>query len=195
MAEYPLILLDENGAVLDAAMMNPKSFNKSREHGKLWHFHAETGRVLPYRNGLSYLSLVDRKRWYAATVTAADWVDASDVLEDPQNPLPTKPAVSANFESAEPDEKSWGDVLRGLEAVIADRKINLPVGSYTTYLFNAGESKIRKKIGEEAVELILAHDKTEVSSEAADLVYHLMVLLAELGISFDEVIAELAKRE
>jgi phosphoribosyl-ATP pyrophosphohydrolase len=84
--------------------------------------------------------------------------------------------------------------LHQLQALIDDRRQTLPEGSYTTHLFNKGAEKIRKKTGEEAVELILARSKEEMIYEAADLIYHLMVLLSAEGLSIDEVLAELARR-
>ncbi len=86
------------------------------------------------------------------------------------------------------------DTLTALRDVIERRKRELPEGSYTSYLFKAGADKIRKKTGEEAVELLLARERTDVVAESADLIYHLLVLLAELGIGLDEVLAELEKR-
>ena len=70
----------------------------------------------------------------------------------------------------------------------------MPEGSYTTHLFSAGNEKIRKKTGEEAVELILASDRAQLTSETADFIYHLLVLLEVEGISLDEIAAELKGR-
>ncbi|MFW5643852.1 MAG: phosphoribosyl-ATP diphosphatase, partial [Alkalispirochaeta sp.] len=67
-------------------------------------------------------------------------------------------------------------------------------GSYTTHLFTKGPDKIRKKTGEEAVELILARSNEELLSEAADLIYHLMVLLEAEGLSITDVISVLHRR-
>ena len=81
--------------------------------------------------------------------------------------------------------------------MLADRKEKLPEGSYTTYLFNKGIDKILKKVGEESTEVIIAgkaNDKAETIYEIADLTYHVMVLMTEMGISVDEVRRELASR-
>ena len=86
------------------------------------------------------------------------------------------------------------DVLLSLEQVILDRMKTLPEGSYTTHLFNSGGEKIRKKTGEEAVELILAKNRDEIVYEAADLIYHMMVLLSHEGISIKSVLSELSNR-
>ena len=74
------------------------------------------------------------------------------------------------------------------------RKRELPDGSYTTHLFQSGADKIRKKTGEEAIELILASSRGEIIYESADLIYHMLVLLLSEDISIDEVLAELGKR-
>jgi phosphoribosyl-ATP pyrophosphohydrolase len=77
---------------------------------------------------------------------------------------------------------------------VAERRKKMPEGSYTTHLFNSGSAKIRKKLGEEAVELILAGKKDDISYEAADLVYHMLVLLENESVSLDSVLEELEKR-
>lgn len=87
--------------------------------------------------------------------------------------------------------------LDGLYSLLEDRKAALPEGSYTTYLFQKGVDKILKKIGEEATEVIIggkAGDKAETVYEIADLAYHVMVLMVEMGISVNDVRSELASR-
>jgi phosphoribosyl-ATP pyrophosphohydrolase/phosphoribosyl-AMP cyclohydrolase len=78
-----------------------------------------------------------------------------------------------------------------------DRERERPEGSYTTYLFEEGLDKILKKVGEESAETIIAaknDDDTRLASEAADLLYHLLVLLVARGISLADVARELAQR-
>ena len=87
--------------------------------------------------------------------------------------------------------------LEGLYNLLVGRKASLPEGSYTTYLFQKGLDKILKKVGEESTEVIIAgkaRDKAETIYEIADLMYHVMVLMVELGISVEEVRGELASR-
>lgn len=87
--------------------------------------------------------------------------------------------------------------LEGLYALLEGRKKDLPEGSYTTYLFQKGMDKILKKVGEECTEVIIAGkagDKRETVYEIADLMYHVMVLMVEMGISVDDVLSELASR-
>ena len=85
----------------------------------------------------------------------------------------------------------------GLMKLIEGRKINKKDGSYTTYLFEKGIDKILKKVGEESTEVIIAakaDDKKETVYEIADLCYHVMVLMIEMGISIDDITKELASR-
>ena len=88
--------------------------------------------------------------------------------------------------------------LDRLESTIAARRDGDPSTSYVASLFARGMSKIAQKLGEEAVETVIAAmagDPKAVTSEAADLVFHLMVLLNEAGIPFADVLAELDRRE
>jgi len=87
--------------------------------------------------------------------------------------------------------------LDALMKVIEGRKIEKKEGSYTTYLFEKGIDKILKKVGEECTEVIIAgkaDDKAETIYEISDLVYHVMVLMIEMGISIDDIKNELASR-
>ena len=87
--------------------------------------------------------------------------------------------------------------LDGLMDMLKGRKLTPKEGSYTSYLFDKGLDKILKKIGEESTEVIIAgkaQDKPETVYEIADLVYHVMVLMVEAGISLDDVRAELGRR-
>jgi len=87
--------------------------------------------------------------------------------------------------------------LDALMKVIEGRKIEKKEGSYTTYLFEKGIDKILKKVGEECTEVIIAgkaDDKAETIYEISDLVYHVMVLMIEMGISIDDIKKELASR-
>jgi phosphoribosyl-ATP pyrophosphohydrolase len=89
------------------------------------------------------------------------------------------------------------DILEELFAVILDRQTNPRPGSYTVRLLDAGEDEILKKVGEEAMEVILAakgQGDERLVSEMADLVYHLLVLLAARGLSLADVKDELALR-
>lgn len=87
--------------------------------------------------------------------------------------------------------------LEGLYALLQGRKRELPEGSYTSYLFEKGIDKILKKVGEESTEVIIAGkagDRKEAVYEIADLAYHVLVMMVELGISPEEIHRELASR-
>ena len=89
-------------------------------------------------------------------------------------------------------------VLENVLAVVNDRKEHPKEGSYTNYLFDKGIDKILKKVGEEASEIIIASknpEKTEVVYEMSDFLYHMMVLMAERGITWRDITDELARRE
>ena len=95
-------------------------------------------------------------------------------------------------------EKKSGDLefLNCLEALIRDRKQNPVEGSYTNHLFDRGLPEIIRKVGEEAVEVMVStlESRDRIVSESADLIYHLLVLLAEKDIALEEVVRELEGR-
>ncbi|MBE6929028.1 MAG: phosphoribosyl-ATP diphosphatase [Clostridia bacterium] len=87
--------------------------------------------------------------------------------------------------------------LNHLFEVVSDRRVNPQEGSYTCYLFEKGLDKILKKVGEEAAETIIAAKggkKDEIVLEICDLLYHLVVLMVEAGVSVEEIEAELTQR-
>ena len=87
--------------------------------------------------------------------------------------------------------------LHGLYELLLDRKEKMPEKSYTTYLFEKGLDKILKKVGEECTEVIIgakSNDKKETIYEIADLTYHVMVLMVQMGITVDDIKEELASR-
>ena len=121
--------------------------------------------------------------------------DAIVVLVEPAGPACHTGARSC-FDLKTKD-KDLGLLLATLYELIESRERDRPEGSYTTYLFSQGLDKILKKVGEESAETIIAaknEDGARLTSEVADLVYHLLVLLVARGVSLDEVREELAKR-
>lgn len=93
--------------------------------------------------------------------------------------------------------ESGDEILEELFAVILDRKDRMPANSYTATLLEAGEDEILEKIGEEATEVLLAakaDEEAEIAHESADLVYHLLVLLAAKDMGLDALVAELRDR-
>ena len=180
----PLVIKDRQGQILEVSLSNEKGFNKSLERGKLWHLHKETGRLLPYSED-SLLNISEHTSWYEAILSIGKEHRTSHDQRD-------------LFNSVENDKKeskmSNLNTLGLLQEVLLKRRQELPEGSYTTHLFQSGAEKIRKKTGEEAIELILATSRSEIIYESADLIYHILVLLLSEDISIDEVLAELGKR-
>jgi phosphoribosyl-ATP pyrophosphohydrolase/phosphoribosyl-AMP cyclohydrolase len=110
---------------------------------------------------------------------------------------PLGPACHTGAYSCFAVEPGLLGVLQELYALIEERKEKRPEGSYTTYLFNSGLDKILKKVGEEATETIVAaknSDSGRFVSETGDLIYHLLVLLVERGVTLDEIARELKGR-
>lgn len=89
------------------------------------------------------------------------------------------------------------DIFEREQAVVIDRKKNPEEGSYTNYLFDKGEDKILKKVGEEAAEVVIAgknRDKGEISYEVSDLIYHLTVMLVDNDMTWDDIYKEMERR-
>jgi phosphoribosyl-ATP pyrophosphohydrolase/phosphoribosyl-AMP cyclohydrolase len=113
-------------------------------------------------------------------------------------PSPVHGSGPAPVSTVGPGKATGPEVLGEVFDVITDRLAHPKEGSYTNYLFGKGLDKILKKIGEEACEVIIASksgNTGEISSEIADLLYHVMVLLAERGMSLDDVYEELVRRK
>lgn len=94
-------------------------------------------------------------------------------------------------------EKNPLKVLEDVYGIIMDRKLNPKEGSYTNYLFDKGIDKILKKVGEEATEIVIAAknpDPEEIKYEISDFLYHMMVLMAEKGVTWEEITQELSQR-
>ena len=185
----PLEIRDHDGDLIGVLLMNAKAANKSREQGELWTVVPPGDRVLPIE-GAEFRSLdtVDGHRYCVVLVPGAPEQRVREALKSrfadlAKSDLPPPPAPTGNQPT-----------LEKLRQVIAGRRRDLPEGSYTTLLFQKGEEKIRKKTGEEAIELILAASRKDLVSESADLIYHMMVLLEVKDIPVDEVLAELEGR-
>lgn len=134
---------------------------------------------------------------HIVSITADCDKDALVVLVEPDGPACHTGEISCFhnpvFESQTRQEFS----CQGLYSLLEGRKRDLPQGSYTTYLFQKGLDKILKKVGEECTEVIIAakaEDRAETIYEIADLAYHVMVLMAQQGISLEEIQKELASR-
>lgn len=182
MNQYPILplLIQGRDGVLAYLLANPKSYEKSIETNEIWYVHPTTLRVLslPQSQGCPIR--------FTGTHYEANWT---------QEPAPTLPPMELDSTvTPEPTSKGGLGFLEELTQIIRARRQTLPEGSYTTHLFQKGEAKIRKKTGEEAVELILSQTPQELVSEAADLVYHLMVLLEVNDLDLIQVVEVLERR-
>ena len=179
------------------ARTSEKGFKKSTEQGRLWLIDDATGRLLPMQDEHALLAIVDRDSFYLATLSRErlnSGPDESAPVGAPKDPaFVAQPGARSLVENHTSDASTPG-VLERLQAVIAERQAAMPEGSYTTHLFREGMDKIRKKTGEEAVELILARTGDEIVSESADLIYHLLVLLQASGLGVEAVLQNLAGR-
>ncbi len=173
-----LIISDSSKNIIDIVKTNEKGYKKSLENKILWFVHEDTERLIPYGDISTGLRLREIKK-------GKDWVEA--VVEGDSS-LDKSSGKGEALEAAVPD------VIERLGRTIRERSEKLPEGSYTTHLFKSGLSKIRKKTGEEAVELILAENRDEIIYESADLIYHMMVLFQAENIDFSNVLNELEKR-
>lgn len=189
----PLLILSEDGRVLDAGFSSEKAYTKSLEQGSLWVVHGESKRVLPYETNHT-LHSVKTHGHYVVAIVEIDAGGAANAGEAGSASGAAKRPAPAASTPPRPSPESAGGVLRRLESLIRERRKALPEGSYTTHLFQEGSEKIRKKLGEEAVELLLASSRERVISESADLLYHWLVLLAEDDIPLSAVIGELDAR-
>ncbi len=187
----PAIVADAiTGKVLTLAYMNRESLKITMERG-LTCFYSRS------RNELWLKGETSGNYQHVVSITADCDRDALLVKVEKDGPACHTGSDSCFtapvFESDELAEFT----LRGLYELLEDRKAKLPEGSYTTYLFQKGIDKILKKVGEESTEVIIAgkaNDKAETIYELADLAYHAMVLMVQMGITVDDVHRELASR-
>ena len=187
----PAIVVDAvSKQVLTLAYMNEESLKISMEK-ELTCFWSRSRQELWLKGETSgnYQHIV--------SITADCDQDALVVMVEPEGPACHKGTTSCFeypvFESSERHEFSY----QGLLELIRGRKTEKKEGSYTTYLFEKGLDKILKKVGEECTEVIIAaksDDKRETVYEIADLAYHVMVLMVEMGISLEDIHKELASR-
>ena len=184
-----IVVDDDTGNVLTLAYMNEESLKISMEKG-LTCFWSRSRQELWLKGETSgnYQHIV--------SITADCDCDALEVRVKKDGPACHTGAESCfhNLIFGEAPEKFQ---LESLYQLLLGRKENLPEGSYTTYLFQKGLDKILKKVGEECTEVIIAgkaDDKPETIYEIADLAYHVMVLMVQMGISVEDIRRELAGR-
>lgn len=187
----PAIVVDAvSKRVLTLAYMNKESLTISMEKG-LTCFWSRSRQELWLKGETSgnYQHIV--------SITADCDKDALVVMVEPDGPAchlgTTSCFENPLWESEDRHEFSY----EGLMKLIEGRKTEKKEGSYTTYLFEKGTDKILKKVGEESTEVIIAakaDDKKETIYEIADLAYHVMVLMIQMGISLEDIHRELASR-
>ncbi len=187
----PAIVVDAySKKVLTLAYMNKESLEISMEKG-LTCFYSRSRQQLWLKGETSgnYQHIV--------SITADCDNDALVVMVEKDGPachLGTDSCFNNEIWHAE-DKEEFS--LEGLYSLLEGRKNDMPEGSYTTYLFSKGRDKILKKVGEESTEVIIGgkdDDKNETIYEIADLAYHLMVLMVDMGISVKDIQKELASR-
>ncbi len=187
----PAVVVDEKtNEVLTLAYMNAESLAITLQEKKTCFF--SRSRQSLWRKGETsgnYQRVV--------SITADCDKDALVVVVDKEGPACHTGKESCFFQPLYVGESRAPFRLRGLYGLLMERKEKLPQGSYTSYLFEKGLDKILKKVGEECTEVIIAgkaEDKKETVYEIADLVYHVLVLMAQMGITVDEVEKELSSR-
>jgi phosphoribosyl-AMP cyclohydrolase / phosphoribosyl-ATP pyrophosphohydrolase len=191
----PAIVQDaDTKEVLTLAYMNQESLTKTLETGETWFFSRS-------RQELWHKGATSGNTQSVVSVKYDCDQDAVLVLVQPKGPACHTGAVSCFTEGVVTERATSSltdyQILHSLEKLIIEREKERPEGAYTTYLFEKGVDKILKKVGEEASEVIIAaknRDKEELKWEAADLLYHLQVLLVEQGLPFKEVLKTLEER-
>jgi phosphoribosyl-ATP pyrophosphohydrolase/phosphoribosyl-AMP cyclohydrolase len=174
--------------VLTLAYMNEESLVRTIETGQTWFWSRS-------RNELWHKGETSGNTQTVVALHSDCDNDAIVVLVNPSGPACHTGARSCFDATLENED--LGLLLNNLYELIESRERKRPEGSYTTYLFNNGLDKILKKVGEESAETIIAaknEDRTRLTAEVADLVYHLLVLLVARGVSLDEIRAELKSR-
>ncbi len=187
----PAVVVDAiTKKVLTVAYMNRESLNITMEKGLTCFWSRSRGELwLKGETSGNYQHVV--------SITADCDRDALTVVVEKDGPACHTGSDSC-FTSPVYQSETLGEFsLQGLYELLESRKADKPEGSYTTYLFEKGIDKILKKVGEECTEVIIAgkaDDKKETIYELADLAYHAMVLMVQMGISVEDVHRELASR-
>lgn len=214
----PAIVQDDaTGEVLMLAYMNAESFARtlqtgetwfwSRSRQELWHKGATSGnrqRVVDLRLDCDGDSIIVRVETAGPACHTGERSCFFRPLAGATPGAQDEPKVVTKERTAEPQlslvdmsSMELGILLNNLHTLIKMREAERPEGSYTTYLFNSGLDKILKKVGEEATETVIAAKNAssrELTSELADLLYHLLVLMVERGLGLQDICRELAER-
>lgn len=187
----PAIVTDcLSGEVLTLAYMNRESLEITLREGRTC-FWSRSRQEL-WRKGET-----SGNTQQVVDVTADCDCDALRVNVKKAGPACHTGAESCFFNKVYESDEAQCFSLDGLYELIKGRKTEGREGSYTTYLFEKGMDKILKKVGEECTEVIIAAkggDRAEAVYEVSDLVYHVMVMMVEMGISNEDILKELASR-
>ncbi len=187
----PAIVVDEKSKkVLTLAYMSKESLGITIAEKRTC-FYSRSRQTL-WRKGETSGNVQD-----VVSITADCDFDALTVVVNSQGPACHTGEESCFFNPVWKNEELKEFSLQDLYELIKGRKINKQEGSYTTYLFEKGIDKILKKVGEESTEVIIAgkaNDKKETIYELADLCYHALVLMVEMGIDVKDVHDELSSR-
>ncbi len=187
----PAIVVDEvTKKVLTLAYMNKESLKITMEKG-LTCFYSRS------RDELWLKGETSGNYQHVVSITADCDNDALTVVVKKDGPACHMGTDSCFTKPVFKSEELGEFTLEGLYELLVGRKKDRPEGSYTTYLFDKGLDKILKKVGEECTEVIIGaknNDKNETVYEIADLAYHVMVLMVEMGITTEDIHNELASR-
>lgn len=181
----PCVVQDSNTSkVLMLGFMNEKALQKTQQEKRVT-FYSRS-----------------KKRLWTKGESSGNYLEVVEILEDCDSDtllikaIPKGPVCHTGADTCF-NEKNESLDISFLEKIIQDRKNNPKPGSYTTSLFESGINKIAQKVGEEAIELVIEakdNDKNLFLNEAADLMYHYLVLLTAKGHSFDEIKSILRQR-
>ena len=187
----PAVVVDAHSKkVLTVAYMNKESLKISMEK-ELTCFYSRS------RDELWLKGETSGNYQHIVSITADCDKDALTVVVEKEGPACHMGSDSCFTNPVFQSENRAEFSMDGLYELLEGRKKDMPEGSYTTYLFQKGIDKILKKVGEESTEVIIAGkagDKKETVYEIADLAYHIMVMMVQMGISVDDVRKELASR-
>ena len=186
-----IVVDDETNQVLTLAYMNKESLNISLEKKKTCFWSRS-------RQELWLKGETSGNYQHIVSITADCDMDALTVRVKKDGPACHTGEESCFFNTVfENEDITPAFSVQSLVETIEGRKLDPKEGSYTTYLFEKGIDKILKKVGEECTEVIIAgkaDDKAETIYEISDLMYHVLVLMIEMGISVDDIMNELKSR-
>lgn len=187
----PAVVVDSyTKKVLTLAYMNKESLKITMEKG-LTCFYSRSRKELWLKGETS------GNYQHVVSITADCDYDALTIVVEKEGPACHTGTDTCFTNEVYQSEELHEFTINGLYDLLVGRKKDKPEGSYTTYLFEKGTDKILKKVGEECTEVIIAgkaDDKKETIYEIADLAYHTMVLMVQMGISVEDIQRELASR-